>query len=103
MSEVYDRSHRYPTETHGSIPAFKNEEEEAAFFDTHDFTEFWDELRPAEIRRTYSENMHIRLDNRMNRELDELAQKAGMKKATLARQWLRERLEQEQERQSHVP
>ncbi len=95
MSNTDDQSNKYPTQAHGSIPAFHNVEEEATFFDTHDFSDFWNELRPAEIRRTYSENVHIRLDNTMNRELDELAQKAGMKKATLARQWLRERLEEE--------
>lgn len=40
MNERNDRSHRYPTQPYGSIPTFQGEEEEAAFFDTHDFTEF---------------------------------------------------------------
>lgn len=30
----------YPTEAHGRIPSFADIEEEAAFWDTHDFTDF---------------------------------------------------------------
>lgn len=98
MSESNDHSSNYPTRAHGSIPSFYTIEEEAEFFDTHDFSEFWHELQPAEVRRIYSKNMHIRLDDTMDRELDQLATQAGMKKATLARQWLKERIQQEKTR-----
>ena len=49
MSNTDDQSSKYPTQAHGSIPAFHNVEEEATFFDTHDFSDFWNELRPAEF------------------------------------------------------
>ena len=39
----------YPTQAHGRIPAFNNVEEEAAFWDTHDVTDYLDESTPAEI------------------------------------------------------
>jgi len=39
----------YPTEAHGRIPAFQNIEEEAAFWDTHDFTDYHDESTRVEI------------------------------------------------------
>ena len=39
----------YPTEAHGRIPAFADIEEEAAFWDTHDLTEFLDEFWPVEV------------------------------------------------------
>jgi hypothetical protein len=39
----------YPTEAYGRIPAFANIEEEAAFWDTHDFTDFQDEWSPVEV------------------------------------------------------
>lgn len=32
------------------IPDFKNYEEEANFWDTHDFTEFLDEMTPVKVR-----------------------------------------------------
>lgn len=97
MSTNDDRSNRYPTKAHGSIPAFHSTEEEAAFFDTHDFNKFWDELEPVEIQHTLEKKMQVRLDETMDRELEQFARKAGMKKATLARQWLRERIQQERQ------
>jgi hypothetical protein len=39
----------YPIEARGRIPAFTNIEEEAAFWDTHDFTDFIEESRPVLI------------------------------------------------------
>jgi hypothetical protein len=38
----------YPTGQHGRIPSFNNIEEEAEFWDTHDFTDYWEESRPVE-------------------------------------------------------
>ncbi len=40
----------YPTEAHGKIPAFSSIEEEAAFWDTHDTTEFSEEWTPVEVK-----------------------------------------------------
>ncbi len=96
MSEIDDRSHRYPTQAHGSIPAFHNTEEEADWWDSHDdVSALWDELEPVEIEHTLEEKIQVRLDTTMSNELELFARKAGMKKATLVRQWLRERLQQE--------
>jgi len=39
----------YPTEAYGRIPAFNSIEEEADFWDTHDFTDFAEEWRPVEV------------------------------------------------------
>ena len=39
----------YPTPAVGRIPAFHSVEEEAEFWDTHDFTDFLDESSAAEI------------------------------------------------------
>jgi predicted glycoside hydrolase/deacetylase ChbG (UPF0249 family) len=100
MSDLNERSHRYPTEAHGSIPAFQNIEEEAEFFDTHDFSEFWDELEPVEIQHPLEKKMQVRLDGTMDYELEQFARKAGMKKATLARQWLKERLQEERQKRA---
>ena len=33
----------------GPIPEFATREEEAEFWDTHDFTDYWDELEPANV------------------------------------------------------
>lgn len=40
----------YPTEAYGRIPSFTNRDDEAAFWDTHDMTEFYGvELQPVEV------------------------------------------------------
>lgn len=39
----------YPTPAVGKIPAFNSIEEEAEFWDTHDFTDYLDESAPANI------------------------------------------------------
>ena len=54
----------YPTEAHGRIPAFANVEEEAAFWDTHDCTDFAPESTPVEVtvNQELAERLTIRLD-----------------------------------------
>lgn len=39
----------YPTKARGRIPAFANVEEEAEFWDLHEFTDFAAESSPVEI------------------------------------------------------
>lgn len=80
------------------IPDFNSREEEAEFFDTHDFTEFWDEGTPAKPRRTYSQSMQLRLDPEIDAALQTFANEQGVKKSTLARMWLEQRVRQERER-----
>jgi hypothetical protein len=41
----------YPTEARGRIPSFANVEEEAAFWDTHDFTDFPEESSPVRLQK----------------------------------------------------
>ena len=54
----------YPTEAHGRIPAFTNVEEEAAFWDTHDFTDFAEESTPVQLTvgQELAERLTLRLD-----------------------------------------
>jgi hypothetical protein len=54
----------YPTEAHGRIPAFASVEEEAAFWDTHDFTDFAAESSPVQITvgQELAERLTLRLD-----------------------------------------
>jgi hypothetical protein len=90
----------YPTNATGSIPAFHSYEEEADFWDTHHISTFKDETFPVQVRSTrgLTENVQVRFDADSDRELDTLAQERGLKKATLIRSWVLERLRQERER-----
>jgi len=77
------------------IPEFKSYQEEAEFWDTHDFTEFEDETHPVEVHfaKNLSENVQVRFDPETNQQLEKLAREAGVKKSTLIRMWVMERLQ----------
>jgi len=67
----------YTTEAHGSIPASNSYEEEANFWDTHSITD---------------------LKAETDHELEAIARARVMKKATLIRTWVLERLRQDRNR-----
>jgi len=89
----------YPTEAHGRIPAFANVEEEAAFWDTHDFTNFREESTPVQVTvgQELAERLTLRLDQADREKLVKHARDKGIGPTTLARIWLKERLRQEAE------
>ena len=78
------------------IPDFQSREEEAAFWDTHDFTEFLDETRPVKlrIRKNLSEGLTVRLDRQDREELERRASEQGIGPSTLVRMWIKDRLRQ---------
>ena len=81
------------------IPEFKSYAEEAEFWDTHDFTEFEDETHPVKVRfarnlSNLSENVQVRFDPDTNQKLETLARETGVKKSTLIRIWVMERLQE---------
>jgi len=93
----------YPTEPHGRIPSFANREEEAAFWDTHDFTEFADDATPVavtigpELAGRVAGRVTVHLEPAEREALAKRAQEQGTDLSTLARTWLTERLRQETE------
>jgi hypothetical protein len=87
----------YPTEASGSIPAFNSYEEEAEFWDTHSTADFTAETEAVKVRATrgLSANVQVRFDPETDYELEAIARERGMKKATLIRTWVLERLRQD--------
>ena len=76
------------------IPEFANFQEEAEFWDTHDLSDYWDELKPVKVKfaKNLSEGITIRLDAKTLEELREQAHSKGIGPTTLARMWILERL-----------
>ncbi len=76
------------------IPEFRSREEEAEWWDTHDVTDYLDELRPVKVRfaKNLSEGITIRFDPETLSRLREEARKRGMGPTTLARMWILEHL-----------
>lgn len=89
----------YPTEAHGRIPSFNSIEEEAAFWDTHDFTDYLEESRPVEVTigDELAERLTLRLERNDREALRRRAKRMGVGPSTLARMWLKERLRLEEE------
>ena len=80
-----------------SIPEFSSIEEEAAFWDAHDTTEFEDDFKPLKVRfaKELSTGLTVHLDAETVEKLRAEAQKKGIGPTTLARMWIQERLQQQ--------
>lgn len=82
------------------IPIFKDEKEESEFWDTHEATEFLDELEPVDIvfvdARPKKSAISLRLERETVSRLKEVARKKGIGYQTLIRMWVMERLNSEQ-------
>jgi predicted HicB family RNase H-like nuclease len=79
------------------IPEFQSREEEAAFWDTHDVTDYLDELRPVRVQPApnLSAGMTVRLDPEDRAALGQIATERGIGPSTLVRMWIKERLRAE--------
>ena len=71
-------------------------EEEANWWDTHDFTEFWDELEDVdivfELDKPRTESLVLRIQKDIKEKLQKIARSKGLNVSTLARMWLMEKL-----------
>ena len=76
------------------IPAFKSIAEEAAFWDTHDLTDFLDELTPVKVKvsRKLSNILPVRLDDQTLSDLENEASGRGVATGTLIRMLVKEQL-----------
>lgn len=79
------------------IPEFKTIEEEAKWWDTHDITDYLDELKPVKVRfaKNLSRGLTIRLDLETLSRLRKQAKEKGIGPTTLIRMWILERLQGE--------
>lgn len=80
------------------IPEFASVEEEAEWWDMHDFTDYLDELKPVKVRfaKNLSEGITIRFDEETLGELRRQAQEKGIGPTTLVRMWVLDRLKHAQ-------
>jgi hypothetical protein len=82
-------------------PTFKSYEEEAEFWDTHDIREY-DKFETVELEvdRSLFHTLSIRLDAETLTKLRKRAEKKSLGVTTLIRVWVRERLEEEEEKEA---
>lgn len=72
--------------------------EEANWWDSHDFTEFWDETEKVdmvfELDKPRDETIILRVQKDIKDKIDKLARVRGLNLSTLARMWLMEKLQE---------
>ncbi|HBL51838.1 MAG: hypothetical protein A3D24_03750 [Candidatus Blackburnbacteria bacterium RIFCSPHIGHO2_02_FULL_39_13] len=78
------------------IPKFNNYEEEAKFWDTHSFADYWDEFEEVDLvvdlHKPKDETLVLRLQKEAKDKLNRVAKKKGVTASSLARMWLTEKL-----------
>lgn len=88
------------------IPKFKTYEEEATFWDTHEFTEFERELEEVdivfELDKPRDETIILRVQKDIKDKIDRLARVRGLNLSTLARMWLMEKLQENLRRDKNI-
>ena len=85
------------------IPKFQSEKEEAEFWDTHDSTEFLDELKPAHLdfSQCPKKPVSLRLSEKKIEALKKTASRRGIGYLTMMiRLWIAERLLREPHRKA---
>lgn len=83
------------------IPKFKTTTEEAKFWDTHDVTDFLDELKFTDTkfakkpRQMKNDTITIRVEPQIKEQLEMLSLTYGVNISTLSRMWIMEKLLQQ--------
>lgn len=78
------------------IPEFKNREEEAKWFDTHDMGDYTNEFRPVRVRfsANLSRGLTVQFDPSTVEKLQVRAKATGVRPTQLVRMWVLERLQE---------
>lgn len=79
------------------IPEFKNRQEMAQWFDTHDLSEYQDEFKTVkgrfELEKSKEKTLVVRIQESLKQKLELEARSKGISTSTLARMWLIEKLQ----------
>ncbi len=76
------------------IPEFASREEEAEFWDTHDITDFWDELKPVKVKFSdrIDHGVIVVFESDTFNQIVEIARERGIFPDVLIHTWIVERL-----------
>lgn len=79
------------------IPKFKNYEEEAKWWETHNLADYQDEFKTVKVKfaKNLSEGITIRFDQPTLNKLRAIAHDKGLGPTTLARMWILEQMKQQ--------
>lgn len=81
------------------IPRFKSIQEEATFWDSHDITDYWDDMEEVDIQfipqQKKNESFTVRVEPELKKRLELVARKNRVSLSTITRLWLIDRLQNE--------
>ena len=79
------------------IPKFKSLDEEARFWDTHSFADYWDEFKDVNmvvnLQKPKEETMILRVQKNLKNKIEKIAKKRGLSVSSLIRIWLTQKLQ----------
>jgi hypothetical protein len=85
------------TQRQHTIPRFKNSQEAAAWWDTHDVTEYVEELEPVrvqfDLKKSQEETVVFRLHAGVKQYLENVAKNKGLNLSSLLRMWVMEKIQ----------
>lgn len=89
----------------GRIPNFATREEMAEFWDTHDISDYWDELAPVDVEFAppLSRSLALEIDMETWEEIEALARERELPPDDLLHVWIVERRDAEWERRRSAP
>ncbi len=71
------------------IPTFKSIKEEAKFWDTHSFADYWDQFSDielvVELEKPANDTLIVRIQKSLKQKLEKLAKKKGISVSSLSR------------------
>lgn len=79
------------------IPNFKNYQEEADFWDTHDFADYWDQFKDIDLvvnlNKPKTGSLILRIQKDLKKRIIKAAKQKGVTVSTLSRIWFTEKLQ----------
>ncbi len=79
------------------IPKFETKEEEARFWDSHSFADYWNEFKDidlvVELHKPKEETLVLRLQKGIKDKIERIARSKGLSVSSLTRMWLMEKLQ----------
>ena len=79
------------------IPEFKNVEEEAEFWETHDVGEYLNDFKRIDVElqleKPKEENIVVRVQKPIKDRLERIARRKGLNISSLTRMWIMEKLQ----------